>query len=125
MTEAWAKGAQGWRPNTDPLRHPRNDRRTHCEACPGAQVFGGHQQGIEGGSSAAHARLGVLHGQQQRPGRDLLPLLPHFQLCGQNAAGAWPPAPDLSLPALVPSTYSKSTDNQYFIVFDSGVFHVV
>lgn len=36
---------------------------THREACPGTQVLGSHQQGVEGGPSAAHARLRVLHRQ--------------------------------------------------------------
>lgn len=57
---------------------------THREACPGAQVFSSHQQGIECGSSTAHSRLGVLHSQYQCRSGDLLPLLPHLQLCGQN-----------------------------------------
>lgn len=38
-------------------------RCDHREACPGTQVFGSHQQGIEGGPSAPHTRLRVLHGQ--------------------------------------------------------------
>lgn len=36
---------------------------THCVACSGTQVLSCHQQGIEGGSAAAHMCRGVLNSE--------------------------------------------------------------
>lgn len=57
-----------------------NELFTHSVSCSGAEVLGGHQEGVESGSPTAQSRLWVGHGQQQGAWRKSPTLLPQVQL---------------------------------------------